>query len=151
MLKGYYLELEKMPLQNWLDCNKGNYTSTRIDKSIGKPKDDEKAWECLYNDFLDKIGLSHEQQELVELTLERAQLQLEYLETRKRFLLNRCNELTGKIEAIRSRIKESSESSDKKSVSSILNTLSRAQGFQLQIPKLTALAYLEMLKDYNNG
>lgn len=152
MLKGYYSDIEQFPLQNWLNCNNGDLRFARIRLEKGTRKNDLAAWEHLYNDFLTKVGPSDEFANLLDMLIDRAKLQREYLTTfqngsRVRRKLNAINELTNKIRNFH----ETGRSEKSMSVSKILNLISKKQGYQVRIKDLTVLAYFELLKEYNNG
>lgn len=152
MLKGYYSDIEQFPLQNWLNCNNGDLRFTRVRMEKGTRKNDLAAWETLYNDFLKRVGPSDEFAELLEMLIERANLQRDYLATivngaRVRRKLNAINELTSKIRNFHT----TGKSEKTMTVSKILNLISKKQGYQVRIKDLTVLAYFELLKEYNNG
>jgi hypothetical protein len=152
MLKGYYSDIEQFPLQNWLNCNNGDLRFTRVRIAKGNRNNDLSAWETLYNDFLQRVGPSDEFSELIDMLIERAKLQREYLQTfqngtRVRRKLNAINELTSRIRNFH----QTGRSEKTMSVSKILNLISKQQGYQVQIKDLTVLAYFELLKQFNNG
>lgn len=147
MSKKYYLTIDKLPLQNWLDCNKGDLTATRLDSESGTQEDDLTHWETLYNDFIDKVGLSEEFNELMEETDRLTKLQLEYLKSRSRRLLNEINLLKASVARLKERI---SGSSGENNIYTTLVQLSRIQGHTLKVSDLTTLYYFELLKSVNS-
>jgi len=143
----YYNEIDDFPLWNWSKCCKGELQYSRLDIKEGSEKEDSEAWEMLYNDFISKVGLGDEYNEYLELLRKRALLQLEYLETRKRRVLNEVNLLTHSIESHKERIKSDSSGS----ITKTLNWLSKNQGYQINIKEITTLAYFDLIKEANTN
>lgn len=152
MLKGYYTDIEQLPLQGWIDCNNGDLRGCRTRVAIGTKKKDALAWASVYNDFLRRVPRSEEFTEFLENLIKRANLQTEYIVglkegKRDRFKLNAINDLTAQIQNFH--LKGKSEKT--LSITKILNLLSKKQGYQLRIKDLTTLAYFELLNDSGNG
>lgn len=143
----YYTEIDYFPLVNWSKCCKGELIHCRIDVSNGSESQDKEAWEVLFNDFIKKVGLGDEYNDYISLLKERANLQLDYLENRNRRILNEINLLTNEIESYKKRIKSDSEGS----ITKTLNFLSKKQGYQIDIRKITTLAYFELIKEMSTS
>jgi hypothetical protein len=168
MQEAYYLEIDEFPLQGWLDCHKGDFTATRRAGARGKKsyfnraghhsaKNDAEAWGRLYDDFLKKVGLGEDFEELVALVKEKIQLSIDYLEEfrngkRIRSKLNAINAISAEITAIKKKMEELEASKGKKpSITSNLRKISKKQGYHIAISQLTTLAYFDLLKAYNAG
>lgn len=166
MQDAYYLEIDEFPLQNWINCNKGDLTATRKPatggvtsyfKRSGKHSQDNDmiAWGKLYDDFLKKVGLGDEFEELVSLIKERIELQIDYLEDKRngkrvRAKLNAINQVTYEIQRLTQKaMKPKGDSSG--GITKTLNLISKKQGYHLQVSQLTTLAYFDLLKAYNAG
>jgi len=146
-LNKYYSEIDDFPLWNWSKCCKGELIHCRIDVKEGSEKEDAEAWENIFNDFIAKIGLGDEYIEYLDLVKRRALLQLEYLETRQRRVLNEVNLLTNTILSHKERIKSDSNGS----IAKTLNWLSRREGYPVKIKDTTTLAYFELIKEANTA
>ena len=104
MSENHYKSIKNLPLENWFECSDGNLEFTRIDKSKGTRTEDKQAWDIIYNDFIDKIGLDEGFVRYIELLKSKALKQLEFVEglkngKRNRFLLNGIKEISGRITA----------------------------------------------------
>lgn len=143
----YYSQISKFPLQNWLDANSGDLKATRIDYNKGSDKEDAKAFETLYNDFIDKVGLSDEFIELINVTERLAQLQIKYLETRERRLVNDMNILRAEISSLKSQLK----GGETGNIYKVLNELGKMQGHIIRVSDLTTLHYFELIKSANTA
>lgn len=165
MLDAYYLEIDELPLQAWIDCNKGRLTAARRTVPAGQhnyfkrsgkqsEKNDHIAWGKLYDDFLKKVGLGEEFEELTRLIRERIELSIDYLEDlqngkRVRSKLNAINALTAEIDLITKRTigKKGGETS----VVKILNKIASKRGFHTPVDQLTTLGYFDLLRAFNAG
>jgi hypothetical protein len=147
MLEGYYSELDMLPLDKWRAAKMGDLTALRIptaDSTKHSAEADSKAWVAVSNDFLKKVGFSEEYNEWLELIKQRAELCIQYLESRERFIINQINEINAKID----KFVAESKSDGKDDIFANLDLLSRARGYQIRITDLTALQYFTMIKDY---
>lgn len=147
MLNGYYLELDLLPLDKWRAAKLGDTSALRLpgsDATNHSAEADAKAWIAVSNDFLKKVGFSEEYNEFLELVKQRAELCIEYLESRERFIINQINEVNAKID----KFVAESKSDGKDDIFANLDTLSRVRGYKLRITDLTALEYFTMLKEH---
>lgn len=147
MLNGYYLELDLLPLDKWRAAKMGDTSALRLpgaDPSNHSAEEDAKAWIAVSNDFLKKVGFSEEYNEFLELLRQRADLCIQYLESRERFIINQINEINAKID----KFVAESKSDGKDEIFANLDTLSRVRGYKLKITDLTALEYFTMLKEH---
>jgi hypothetical protein len=84
-------------LRSWRLANDGDLSALRIDPNKGDKESDLKAWEMLYNNFLEKIGLSEDFKRYIELIKEKIELTNEYIQTRERFKLNDINQIDAEL------------------------------------------------------
>ena len=147
MLKTHYLEIDFLLLEKWILANQGKKEALRLDSSIGTDEDDKTAFNAVFDDFIKKVGLGEDYEEYIQLHVRRSELNIEYLETRQRSLLNQINELTVKIDNFNKTNKTTNEGSIYKT----LNILSKMQGYAITPQNIYTLQYFELLKQYNNG
>ena len=101
MLNGYYSELDLLPLDKWRAAKLGDLTALRLpgaEPTNHSAEADAKAWTAVSNDFLKKVGFSEEYNEFLDLLRQRAELCIQYLESRERFIVNQINEINAKID-----------------------------------------------------
>lgn len=147
MLKTHYLEIDFLPLEKWISANQGKKEALRLDASIGTDEDDKTAFNTVFDDFIKKVGLGEDYEEYIQLHVRRSQLNIEYLETRQRSLLNQINELTVKI----NNFNKDNKTTNEGSIYKTLNILSKMQGYAITPQNISTLQYFELLKQYNNG
>lgn len=150
MLKGYYTEIDDLPLDRWIKANKSDnpiLCALRLDENKGNKENDKIAWELVFNDYLKKIGLSDEYQEYLDLVTLYNEKAIYYLDNRERYLLNELNEIQRKID----NMKASFGVDDKHSIHKSLNTISRIEGRQIKASDITTLQYFLLIKELKNG
>lgn len=155
MLKGYYSDIEFLPLDRWIKANSGvlcalrvkDEDETNLDYSkYWKKENDKKAWVNVFNDFLKRVGVSDEYQEYLNDLRRCSEMQIQYLETRERALLNDINLIKARIEKYEKDNRES-----KATIWNTLNDLSRVEGRTIVAKDLMTLQYFELLKKHSNG
>lgn len=104
MSENYYKSIKHLPLENWFECSDGNYEYARINQEHGTKAEDKKAWDELYNSFIQLIGLDENFLRYIELLKSRALKQLEFVEgvkdgKRDRKLMNGIREISARIQA----------------------------------------------------
>lgn len=145
MSENYYKSIKHLPLENWFECSDGNYEFTRLNVEFGTKAEDKKAWEILYNDFINLIGLDESFVRYIELLKSRALKQLEFVEgikdgKRDRKLMNSIREITARITAYQKTL--SLGGSDKYE---ILNALEKMQGYQIDTTKMKTIQYFKLI------
>ena len=93
----YYLTVDLCPLRSWRLANEGDLTALRVNQSDGTPEQDLTAWEDLYNDFIQKVGLSQEFEEFINLMKEKVEAINDFIQTRERFKLNRIEQIDAEL------------------------------------------------------
>jgi len=153
----YYLTIDEMPLSEWIKCHEGKIFHCRKFKHKGTNVEDAQAWELVYKDFIEKIGLNDEFKEYLDLLEQRAEYQLEYLRSKKegksafehgernRFLLNNIKEITMRI----NQFHQTGDTKNNMTMGRVLNKLSKMQGYHLKPQEITVLTYFELIKDYS--
>jgi hypothetical protein len=97
MPEKYYLTVDLCPLRSWRLANEGDLTALRVNQSDGTPEQDLTAWEDLYNDFIQKVGLSQEFEEFINLMKEKVEAINDFVQTRERFKLNRIEQIDAEL------------------------------------------------------
>lgn len=142
MSEKYYNEIDYFPLMNWIEANKGRLEFTRIEKKNGSEKEDLKAFEEIFNDFIKKVGFSEDYEKLTDLKKKLLIIGTKYLETRERILLNDINVLNVQINDLKTSLVSS-----KNEYQIGLNYLSKKQGYTINSKDITTLEYFVMLKE----
>lgn len=75
-----------MPLANWMQCTSGDLTGCRVD-GIGTKRDDELAWERIYDDYITQMGLDKMYKRLLLVMKAKAEIECDYVITNDRFKL----------------------------------------------------------------
>ena len=138
--------IDEMPLFNWEQCINGNINYCRIDpkSKFGNEKQDLKAWENLYDQYLKKFGLSSDHQRIIDLKNELALAQCDYCIDGNTFLLNRIRMLETDIKDILERSQQGM------SIDQCLIVLSKWLKFHLDKKKITCTEFQNYLKAFTN-
>ena len=75
-----------MPLANWMKCTSGDLTGCRVD-GIGTKRDDELAWERIYDDYIKQMGLDKMYKRLLMVMKAKAEIECDYVITNDIFKL----------------------------------------------------------------
>jgi len=145
MSENYYKSIKHLPLENWFECSDGNLEFTRINQEQGTKANDKKAWDEIYNSFIDLIGLDESFIRYIELLRSRALKQLDFVQgikdgKRDRKLMNSIREITARITAYQKTL--SLGGSDKYE---ILNALEKMQGYQIDTTKMKTIQYFKLI------
>ena len=87
----YFESIDTLTLWRWRKAMAGDWRYCRIDLEDGTPKEDEKAWTRLRDEHIQMFGLGKEYERILELQLEIAELQCEYVISGTTFMLNQIN------------------------------------------------------------
>jgi len=146
MLEKHYSGVEDMLLYNWIKCLDGEIQYTRIivnNDSVNE--EDLKAWNKIYDNYLDVYGLNDLAKRLMNLNKKLAIAQNDYIISENRFVLNAVRVLSSEIEKIKSQMNKGL-SHDK-----VLIHLSKFMGFKLSSKKITVKEYLDLLIEHERG
>eukprot|EP01049_Picozoa_sp_SAG25_P003281 SAG25_NODE_188_length_12354_cov_23.716116_3_plen_138_part_00 len=129
-----------MPLYNWTKCSDGHLEYVNKDK---KPDaNNEKNWERLHDEYLEKFGLGKKFEKYLKLLQKKAQLQCDFVVKEDRFLLN-------EIEIADEKIKQLSKNfGGGTSIDASLIHLGKWLGYALKIKETTVVEYYEIMKEY---
>jgi hypothetical protein len=145
MHEKYYLEVDECPYYSWRKANEGKRHFLRKGKE-GTKEQDEKAWELLFRNFVEVIGLSEEFEQYLK-NLERLnKINSKIISTGDRFLLNEREYLLIDIELFEKQAKE-----NKGNASDSMLILSKFQGYHLKEKEVTVLEYYKLLENYGKA
>lgn len=142
----HYKSIKQLPLENWFECSDGNLEFTRLNVEFGNKEDDKKAWEQIYNSFIDLIGLDESFMRYIELLKSRALKQLDFVQglkegKRNRFLLNSIREISGRIAQYEKTL--SFNGSDRYE---ILQHLGKMQGYRIDPLNTKTIEYFKLIE-----
>jgi hypothetical protein len=141
MQEKYYLEVDECPLFNWRKASDGKRHFLRRDK-IGTQDEDLKAWDLLFADYVEKIGLSKEFIEYLENLEKLNKINKKIIDSGNRFLLNDRAYILIEIKAF-----EDSVQANKSDITDVLLMLSKVQSYHLEEKKITVLEYFRLIKN----
>ena len=139
---GYYGCISDLPLYNWVECTKGNIQFTRKDNNKGTKENDVKAWEMIYNDYIDTFGLNSLYKRMLEAIHKRAIAELDYCITGDRFKLTEA-EIQ---ETLLSNMMNNNGNGT--TIEKVLIHLSKWIGHWLNSKQITAREYFDLLAEY---
>ena len=138
----YYNSIEDMPYYNWRKCmEKEQYHFCRLDPKKGSKKEDQKAWERIYDSYLSEFGLGKDYERILELQAEIASLECQFVYTNDRFLMNKIRELKSELEEFLGREVESDSDT-------ILTYLRKWMGQWINTREITVREFYKMVRDY---
>ena len=145
MSENHYKSIKHLPLENWFECSDGNLEFTRINQGQGTKADDKKAWEEIYNSFIQLIGLDENFIRYIDLLKSRALKQLEFVEgikdgKRDRKLMNGIREISARITAYEKTL--SFGSSDRYE---LLQHLGKMQGYRIDPLTTKTIEYFKLI------
>jgi len=145
MSENHYKSIKHLPLENWFECSDGNLEFTRINQEQGTKADDKKAWEEIYNSFIQLIGLDENFIRYIDLLKSRALKQLEFVEgikdgKRDRKLMNGIREISARITAYEKTL--SFGGSDRYE---LLQHLGKMQGYRIDPLTTKTIEYFKLI------
>lgn len=140
----YYNSIDDLLLYNWRHCLKGDIVYVRLDLSKGNEKDDILYWEKIYDSYLKEFGLGKDYEYYLELKLELAQKQCEFVLTGVRFLLNR-------IEVLEVLIHELMTRNTGGDLDTLIIYVSKWMGQIINDKTITTKMFLKMVEEYNKA
>jgi hypothetical protein len=88
-----------MPLNKWILCHEGNIENVRKGTKGNDLKDVE-VWTKLQDEYLHEFGLNEAFINLMNIQVEKAQAELDFIISEKRQVLNKINQLEAKLQQI---------------------------------------------------
>ena len=140
----YYLSIDDMPLYNWRKCQeKEEFNYCRKNLKLGTVKNDLEAWEKIYDSYIAEFGLGKEYKRILELRLEIANLQCDFVISGTNFIRNQIKRLERELQEIMEMPVESD-------TDTILNHLRKWIGSWLNQREITVRDFYKLLRDYQN-
>ena len=148
-----FSSIDDLPQWNWNQIHKtGNYAFLRKQTSYRNIKKEhteslERLWFEIYNEFIEEFGLSKRYLELLEAKKNIATLQLEFVRTGERSILN-------EIEIEQIDLANEFESKDEMSFESVVTAIEKRQSLPLDAKKISVYKYnnyLRTFKEEKNG
>lgn len=130
-----------------MKCNEGDlrYTRKEITQEIEPNEDDSKAWERIYDQYIQKYGLSKLYKKLLNLMREKALLECTFVMTRDRFKLTQIElkeaELRGAM----------ANNGNGMTIEEALVYLSKWIGYRLNPKEITVVEYFNILAQYGKA
>ena len=138
--KLYYLSLAELPLKNWLQIQKDNYTYTRKNKR-GTEIEDEIAYQVLNDEYIDRYGLDKYYLKLLNILKQKAQLELDYILTGDR---RKLTDIEIKEADVRQAIENKRTGI---TIEASLIHISKYLGVWININSVTTLEYYDLLTE----
>lgn len=142
MYKGYYSTISELPLFNWINCHDEKIEYVRKDISKGNDVKDYEVWTKLQDEYLHEYGLNETFVKLINIQIEKAQAELDYVITEKRNILNKINQLESKLKTL---VVSNGENVDVKDVIIYINRHFKTSH---TIYTITVDEYFRMIKIY---
>jgi UDP-N-acetylmuramoylalanine-D-glutamate ligase len=133
-----------MPLSKWIECNNGNISNVR--KGVrGSYKKDAKVWVKLSDEYIKTFGLNDTFKKLIQVQMEKAIAELDYVITDDRKKLNVITRLENKLIALMTSKGENVE------VDEVLLHLSKFQSYPIKKDEITVKQYFKLIDIYTKA
>lgn len=136
-----------MPLHNWIKCTEGDlrYSRKKVEKDTEETEQDNESWETIYDEYIEKYGLSELYKKVLELMRKKALLECEYVITGDQFKVTQ-------IAVLEEKLKSSLNNNGKgMSIEQSLIHLSKWLGYPINTYKTTVVEYFNILEQYGKG
>lgn len=142
----YFQSIDDIILFNWLKCVEGQIQYARIEvKNDIVNENDVKNWELIYDTYIKSEGLNPFYKRYLKTQVSIANCRIDYILTG-----NKMNFTF--IELYETELKEiESKMQDGVSSETILNALSKMQGYNINTKEITAKRYFSLIKDYERS
>jgi hypothetical protein len=139
------LDIDEIPLSNWIKCTSDDIKYTRKDLNVGNKTNDVLAWQNIFDSYINEFGLSKLHKDLLKGMQKKAQLELDYVITNDRFKLTKLEVETEKIKIMLSNRGESI------TIEQSLVHLSKWIGHWIDSKKITAREYFNLQKEFERA
>jgi len=137
----YYTSIEDMPLYNWHKCLNGDFYYVRVDTKQSDLPECEKAFEKVYESYMNEFGIDKTYKRQIELIKKIALLQCDYLVTKDQFKLTQIEVENAKLEMQKGDLKNSI------TLQQTLIYLSKWIGYRLDWKQITVYEYYTILEE----
>lgn len=139
--KKYYLDLENLPLKNWIKITNGDYSYTRKNLNKGNKRKDLKAYELINDNYIERFGLSKSYLKLLNILRKKALLELDFVISGNRAKLTQ-------IEIEEANLKNSFQNKGKNiSIETTLIYVSKFLNTWVNIETITVLEYFSLVEE----
>jgi hypothetical protein len=139
--KKYYLDLENLPLKNWIKISNGDYTYTRKNLNKGNKRKDLKAYELINDNYIERFGLSKSYLKLLNILRKKALLELDFVISGNRAKLTQ-------IEIEESNLKNSFQNKGKSTtIEATLIHISKFLNTWVNVDTITVLEYFSLVEE----
>jgi hypothetical protein len=133
-----------MPLHNWIECHEGNIDFCRKGNR-GSVSKDLHYWTLLVDEHIKRFGLQESYKDFIQLKLDLANAQMDYVANQTRSTLNIVRRIEKKIQNI---LVNNGENLD---VYDVLIYLSKFLGYKIDKYTLTVSEYFKMINIYTKA
>jgi hypothetical protein len=133
-----------MPLHNWIKCNEGETEFIRKE-NIKDEGIDEIKWMEIYDQYIDKYGLSDVYIRLLKVMQKKALIELEFVKTNERFKLTEIEVQETKLKSMLA------NNGNGMSIDESLVHLSKWCGYRLNQMEISVVEYFNILKQYGKA
>lgn len=141
-MSNYYNSIDDMPIYNWRKCSeKEELQYCRIDINKGTEQEDIEAWDIIYDSFLAEFGLGKDYKRILELQMQIAEAQCDFIINDDQFLRNRIKQLEIEL----------NELLDKPVVNdmdTVIIHLEKWRGFAVDEKNTTVRKFYKLLREY---
>ncbi len=148
-LLDYYKSIDDLPIKRWFDIHKTGDYRLLLKEIIDIDSDDFQelfdAWNVIYNQYIEKFGLSEEFLNDLNDQIQLANYKAEFIISGDRYLKTLIKVEEERIEA------EKRNEAKEVELEILLAKMSKYYGFKLDSKELTVVQYYSYLKAVNNG
>jgi len=144
--KKFYVKIDGCPLFNWAKINEGKFVyllKDQDDKTTEKELSE--AYAFLYDDYIERLGLSKEYKKLLSIMKKKALLEID-------FIINEDEFTETKIDLEERKLKEIVKGDENENqIEKSLIYLSKWIGYRLAIKEITVLEFYTILNEYGKA
>lgn len=144
-LKGYSTQVDELLMDRYKKAIEGDLTALRDNQKKGCETKDMMAMNAVEQSFVDHLGLSNQFSKLHELRNQLAKMQIEYIETDKRYLLNNIRQKQHQIANLENKMRGGLTIMQAKTI------LDKWLGVIIDLRKITVLDFYTKLKEYERN
>jgi hypothetical protein len=141
----YFLDIDELPLWNWIQCTNGQKKFVRKDLKKGNEQKDNEVWSVIYDSYLNEFGLTAKHKKMLEAIKKQTQLQLEYVMTLDNFKLT---QIQMQIEKMKSMVNNANSGM---SIEQALVHVSKWLNQWLNSKTITTREWFNILKEYERA
>jgi hypothetical protein len=148
LAQNYFVDIDEMPMFNWLRCKAGDIESAR--KPVQNPKKnafseekDLEAWETTYNSYIAYFDWDKNFKEEMRLKNKKTELICDFITTGTRSILNKIDQIDYKLKQL-----EEQQSGD---IEEVTPGLSKWLGFPINMKKITVKEFYKSVKAYGEA